>query len=188
MGETYQDRLKRIKSQMSSTEGKAKSAGEKVVSAAKSVANKSGNTDTGSSKKNESYENRIARIKRNRKSIVDENYISSFQKDFESFRSDAQSKYEGLTWSSASSTSDDMLSRATDLRSRANMIQSFLNQNKDKLDEDYYKQMQRSLMEINTASGTTATLFKDKANFYGQFETEKDYTDWKTQTDEYLLH
>lgn len=182
MGETYQERLKRIKSQMSNTEGKAKSAGEKVVSAAKSVASQNGSSETG--KKSESYSERIARIKKNRKNIVDDNYISSFQKDATAYQTDVKSKYEGLTWQSASSESESMISRSNDLRSRAAMIQNYLSENKDNMDSQSYYSMQKYLSDFNSDIGKTSSIFRDAADFYGQFETEQDYTDWKTASEE----
>ena len=100
MSETYQDRLKRIKKQMSGSE-------ESKVSSSESQSS------------GESYSERISRLKKsNYRSGVDDTFIGQFMNDVSKYQADVNNRYNGLTWSSAPSSTRYIFSEGTSLKNR----------------------------------------------------------------------
>jgi hypothetical protein len=109
---------------------------------------------------------------------VDEDYINSYIRDFNSYASSSQKDYDGLNYKTARNYSEKYRKANDDLAYRANNIRSYLQANKDNIDSKTYEELQSYLKESSNALDTAHRTF-DKANkFYSQWDTEEDYNSY----------
>ena len=120
------------------------------------------------------------RIKKNghiQTEIVDQKYIDSYFSDAKKFAESSQKDYESMGWGNASSVYNSKSSAVSDLNHRESTIRAWLDQNKDKFDEDAYNGILSSLDEYNSGIGNIFGVFEKAWNTYSKFETEAEYKD-----------
>ena len=115
---------------------------------------------------------------------VNDEYINTFISDTNNFFKSAEETYKGIEWNNASSIYDSTNTTWQDLKKRKDVLDAWLYKNKSNLTEEGYKSLSESLNSID--SGVTSLLgdLESKKNFYGQFETEDSYKQWKAKEDE----
>ena len=104
---------------------------------------------------------------------VNESYINSFLSDWNSYASKQKTAYDGLDWKSATSYKSD--EDGSDLMRRSGFIKSYLQQNKDRIDEDSYKSLVSQLDDIEGYHSEFTKAFSDARDYFSQWETEDDY-------------
>lgn len=175
MSETFQERLKRIKKDLSTSEANSSSN-----TTAPSTSGTQDNTGE-SSERNETYAERIARIRKSKNyNNIDNNFISSFMQDVSSYQKEVQEKYSGLTWQSAASESalNSLIPTNTDLANRANMIQRYLDDNRGYIDGASYNELQRYLNSFYTFRSSAMIQFREASNYYQQWDSEESYNSY----------
>ena len=106
---------------------------------------------------------------------VDGAYVDSFMSDAEKFLSSAQDRYNNVKYSTALGAYYDVDADYNDLFERYNNVRTWLNANKSGFTEDEYKKFSDALDYINDSSLTVYNTFKDAKDYYGQWESQKDY-------------
>ena len=114
---------------------------------------------------------------------VDEDYVSSFLSDWNSFSSRLQTAYNGLNWKSSKDNSYE--SAGNDLMHRANMIRSYMKQNQALYEEKSYNDFVSQLDDIENYYGEYMKAFSDARDYFSQWETEEDYNDYVAYQKDY---
>ena len=110
-------------------------------------------------------------------SSVNENFINTFFTDANNFLGSAEEEFGKMSWGNASSSYDTRNRTWADLSSRATSIQGWLDQNKDRLDEDTYNSFSSTLADFNKSAKSVVDSFKSASDYYSQFESEVQYKD-----------
>ena len=109
-------------------------------------------------------------------SIVDEDYIKSFYNDLNTYRSDAEKDYNGITFGSdVNGLYDKHSTAATDFRERSNNIRKYLDLFKSNIGDDSYKNLSADLDSFDSFLDQTNTAFSDRKDFFTNFPTKYDY-------------
>ena len=114
---------------------------------------------------------------------VDEDYVSSFLSDWNSYSSRLQTAYNGLNWKSSKDNSYE--SAGNDLMHRANMIRSYMKQNQALYEEKSYNDFVSQLDDIENYYGEYMKAFSDARDYFSQWETEEDYNDYVAYQKDY---
>ena len=134
-----------------------------------------------------SYEDLVGNVAKKRYSEdvkkVDSTYINSFLQDAGSFMSDSQKELEGMTWAGSmdSGARETRYGKTQDLGYRAKLISYYLENNKDRLDQDIYSKLSKALGEYQTGFTQVDEAFGNASKFFSQFSSEEDYTAWETK-------
>lgn len=124
------------------------------------------------------------RVKHGLNDEVDEEYINSYIRDFNSYANSSQKDYNGLSYKTARNYSQKYREASDDLAHRANNIKGYLQTNKDSIDSKTYGELQSYLKESGNALDTTRRAFDEVNKFYSQWETEDDYNDYLKSIEE----
>ena len=112
-------------------------------------------------------------------SEVNDAYIDTFYKDWNSFSSSAEKDYEGLGWSNASSSYDSRNSAWNELSKRADTIEAYYYKNRNNVkNEDGYASMINDLNEIRSSASKILKSFQTEADYYSNWATEDEYNEW----------
>ena len=106
---------------------------------------------------------------------VDEKYINSFIKDANDYFTNFSNDYKNVGYNNASLLYENYSSKSSELGSRANTIRAFLNSNRNKLDEDTYKQLTSTLDKFDKSRKTAFDSARKTSEYYSQWESEEDY-------------
>ena len=109
---------------------------------------------------------------------VTQEYINSFITDANSFLSSAEKEYGELTWGSASDAFSSRLATSTQLRRRASAIGTWLERNKNNINEEAYKSLYDAVKSFESDATSIADGFREKRDFYSQFGSEDEYNEW----------
>ena len=108
---------------------------------------------------------------------VDGTYIQSFLDDAHGYLSDSQKELEGMDWGKATSytTRDNQYAKSKDLNYRGNLINYWLENNKDKLDSKTYTELTKVLSEYQSGFGQADDAYKQYRDYYSQWDSEDSY-------------
>ena len=153
------------------------------------VSGTTNNSTSGSGYKgSDAYEKIKERVKNNGLSFddigVDENYINTYISDVNNYLSTAQDEYGKLGWNNASSTYDSRQKSFSDLYNKSENIRTWLNANKNRLDEETYKSLYSSFEGASKSLTDVRDVFENASKYYGQWETEDDYNQYLKQQEE----
>ena len=110
---------------------------------------------------------------------MNDDYIDSFLKDASNFVNSAPQEFESIGFSTASSAYEQRFQQSSDISSRAKYIRSWLNANKENIeDQETYNSLMSSLDEWDKASSVIHNQFSAKKNYFSNWETEDDYNKW----------
>ena len=112
---------------------------------------------------------------------VDESFINTYLSDANRFMSSANDDYSKVGWGNASSSYKSRRDTWTDLNYRHGIVQGWLETNKDRLDENTYKEFSASLDSIRSGGSDIVGAFSEAKDFYSSFDTEDDYKNWQTR-------
>lgn len=112
---------------------------------------------------------------------VNDEYINTFISDANNFFGGAEKTYNGMNWGNASSVYDSTNNTWQELKKRKDVLDAWLYQNKSRLTEDSYKNLSETLSSIDSSASSILGGFENAKNFYGQFETEDSYNQWKVE-------
>ena len=140
-------------------------------------------TTGGNSKLSDSEKERIS-DRWNKRFDVDDTYVNTFFNDANSFLERVKTDYNKLDYNSATAESSldyyqSLRQTENDLSTRAWKIQNYLNNRKDKMDEEEYKNISSYLSSFT--SPQFSQQFFDARDFYSQFETEDAYKGWENK-------
>lgn len=116
-------------------------------------------------------------IRNNGKPTIDQSYIENFLSDANSFLGSVEEDYGKIAWGTASSLYDTKSKAAEELTRRSNSIRIWLDQNKDRLDEETYNSFSSALDEFHKNTNSVVDSFKSASDYYSQFESEAQYKD-----------
>lgn len=108
-------------------------------------------------------------------SQVDQNYIDSFFTDVKKFVYSSEEEYQGIRWKNASGIYKVKKTTADDLQSRSKNIRSWLELNKDKLEEDAYTNISSYLDSYDKSAKSILGAFEKARDHYAKWETEAEY-------------
>lgn len=106
---------------------------------------------------------------------VDDSYIDTFFNDAMDFLDGNAARYTGLNWGNASTTYQDVSASWTDLDYRRNVVQKWLELNKDYLDQTYFNDASEFLKTLDSDAQNHLSVFKNEKDYYSQWDTEEDY-------------
>ena len=106
---------------------------------------------------------------------VDGNFISTFISDANRFVSSANDDYGKVGWGNASSSYESRRNAWTDLSYRNTIVQGWLESNKDRLDENVYKEIYASLDGLRTGGSDILTAFSKAKDYYSRWDSEYAY-------------
>lgn len=106
---------------------------------------------------------------------VDENYISSFLNDAESFSRTNSRDSERIGVGNSSGIYQDRKKTGDDLSSRSYNIRNYLNKNKDSIPAEYYNEFISYLDTFDQWNAGTRYDYYSQDKFYSQWESEEDY-------------
>ena len=115
---------------------------------------------------------------------VNQDFINTFMSDASNFLSSAESDYNGIGWSNASSSYDSRYNTWKDLYSRATVARRWLDNNKANLDQDTYNSLIEALDSVSGGMSSVLDTFKSAKDYYSQWETEDAYNSWLQQEEE----
>lgn len=110
---------------------------------------------------------------------VNNEYVNSFISDSNNFFGGVEKTYNSIGWDNASSVYDSTNNTIKELKTRGDTINAWLYKNKDRLDEDTYNNLSKSLSDIYSGYDSVVGSFDNTKQFYSQFETKDDYNQWK---------
>ena len=90
----------------------------------------------------------------------------------------APKAFENMTYSNASDVLAGRTQTAEQLRSEGRELLKWFNEYGEYLDKDTYKEVSQYLRQMDIEYGNVMKSFGEKADFFGQFETEDDYLKW----------
>ena len=108
-------------------------------------------------------------------STVDDAYIESFISDWNRYSKKAQTAVSGLNWKSATSGNNPLGDTSQDLMFRSAMVRSYLNANKDQLEEKFFHGFMSQLDDIDRYQREIDKAYASAKKFYSQWDTEEDY-------------
>ncbi len=114
--------------------------------------------------------------------VVDENFINTFLSDANRFMSSATDDFSKVGWGNASSSYENRRNAWTDLNYRKGIVQGWLESNRDRLDENYYKELSASLDSLGAGGSDIVEAFSSAKGHYSQWKTEDDYIKGATET------
>lgn len=132
---------------------------------------KSTKSTTSSGKNNESG-SYLEKLKKKYIPTIDQDYISSFASDVDSYISSAESDYKSMSVENSSAIHDSRLQRANDLSKRSFAIRQYIEKNRNALGEDKYNSFKSYLDEFDKASSDLRYDFYN-ANKHYSGEKEK---------------
>ena len=115
-------------------------------------------------------------------SAVNDDYISSYIKDTESYIKNAQKQYEGIGWGNAADTYAKQTSTYDDLEKRRKTINSWLKLNQNKVEN--YDSLAKSLADLEKSTADVYGSFKSAKDYYSQWDTQEAYDAYKKTEDE----
>ena len=115
-------------------------------------------------------------------SAVNDDYISSYIKDTESYIKNAQKQYEGIGWGNAADTYAKQTSTYDDLEKRRKTINSWLKLNQNKVAN--YDSLSKSLADLEKSTADVYGSFKSAKDYYSQWDTQEAYDAYKKTEDE----
>ena len=116
---------------------------------------------------------------------VDSNYISSFLKDSRLHMTSATSDKTRMGVTTSKSIYESRKKTYGDLHKRSYEISRYLEDNKDKIDEETYRSMKDYLDAFDKTSSQSIHSFYRNQKFYSQFKTQEDYDKYVAQKEEY---
>lgn len=132
-------------------------------------------------KKNYSDESDYEKFKKNYRSTysydLGEDTIESFAKDYKALVGSYSEDSSNVGYKNASDLSSKYSTSASELRKRATQLSGYLNHNKDNLPEKDYNELKSYLDSAKMSLNGMEYDFKDKADYFSRFKTEKDYND-----------
>ena len=132
---------------------------------------KSTKSTTSSGKNNESG-SYLEKLKKKYIPTIDQDYISSFTSDVDSYISSAESDYKSMSVENSSAVHDSRLQRANDLSKRSFAIRQYIEKNRNALGEDKYNSFKSYLDEFDKVSSDLRYDFYN-ANKHYSGEKEK---------------
>ena len=127
---------------------------------------------TTSSGKNDESGSYLEKLKKKYIPTIDQDYISSFASDVDSYISSAESDYNSMSVENSSAVHDSRLQRASDLSKRSFAIRQYIDKNKDALGEEQYNSFKSYLDEFDKASSDLRYDFYNANKYYSK-EREK---------------
>ena len=127
---------------------------------------------TTSSGKNDGSGSYLEKLKKKYIPTIDQDYISSFASDVDSYISSAESDYKSMSVENSSAVHDSRLERANDLSKRSFAIRQYIEKNRNALGEEQYNSFKSYLDEFDKASSDLRYDFYN-ANKYYSGEKEK---------------
>lgn len=112
---------------------------------------------------------------------VNDDYISSYIKDTESYIKNAQKEYEGVGWGNAADTYAKQTSTYDDLEKRRKTINSWLKLNQNKVEN--YDSLAKSLADLEKSTADVYGSFKSAKDYYSQWDTQEAYDAYKKTED-----
>ena len=97
----------------------------------------------------------------------------------------AQKAYGNMNYSNSSDIAAGRTRMAESLRAEGRELMKWLDQYQDYLDKDTYGEVSKYLRMMDDEYGKVITSFGEKADFYGQFESEDDYNNYVATQKEY---
>ena len=116
---------------------------------------------------------------------VDSNYISSFLKDSRLHMNSATSDKVRMGVKTSKSIYESRKKTYGDLHKRSYEISRYLEDNKDKIDEETYKSLKDYLDAFDKTSSQSIHSFYRNQKFYSQFKTQEDYDKYVTEKEAY---
>ena len=137
----------------------------------------SGTTGSNASGLSESEKNRYAE-RWNSRHDLDQTYLDTFFNDASEFLNRVQTDYNKLDYNSATAASSldyykSLRQTESDLSTRAQKVQSYINTRKDKMDEEEYKNLSSYLS--NFTSPQFSQKFFDARDYYSKWDSEDTY-------------
>ena len=137
----------------------------------------SGTTGSNASGLSESEKNRYAE-RWNSRHDLDQTYLDTFFNDASEFLNRVQTDYNKLDYNSATAASSldyykSLRQTESDLSTRAQKVQSYINTRKDKMDEEEYKNLSSYLS--NFTSPQFSQKFFDARDYYSKWDSEDAY-------------
>ena len=116
---------------------------------------------------------------------VDSSYIDLFVDTANRFFDSAEEDYGKVGWGNAYQSYLTRRDSYSDLEYRRSVIQKWMEDNKDRLDADSYRNLSGSLEIFGTNASGIVDNFSKARDFYSQFDTEDDYDAFVAQQEEY---
>ena len=134
-------------------------------------------TQAKNSNSSSNYQTRLqTRLEKYKSNVtVDDNYINTFITDSRSYLDSMKTDYEGMNWSNSKSVYDQRKTSTYDLRSRSFNIQRYLNDNKDRIDEDTYTSLMSYLNDFDSAAHEGLSSFYKASNSYSKYDSQEAY-------------
>ena len=106
---------------------------------------------------------------------VNNEYIDSFISDTNNFFKGVEDTYKGVDWYNASSVYDSTNNNLKGLKTRGDTIKAWLQKNKDRISEEDYTNLSKSIDDIFGSFDSVSAEFGKVKEAYSKFETEDDY-------------
>lgn len=108
---------------------------------------------------------------------VDSAYINKYLSDSSDFLKSSHEKLSNMSYASGTDVNEKERRRAnaTDLEYRANVINTYLDKNKDSIDEATYKSLVDALGSYKSSYADINTAFDDYSKYYSQWKDAEDY-------------
>ena len=116
---------------------------------------------------------------------VDSNYINSFLKDSRLHMNNAVSDKKRMGVTTSKSIYESRKKTYGDLHKRSYEISRYLEDNKDKIDEETYRSLKDYLDAFDKTSSQSIHSFYRNQKFYSQFKTQEDYDKYITEKEAY---
>lgn len=116
-------------------------------------------------------------------SMVDQKYIDSFLADADLYFNSAEKDYGGVNWGNASQSYTNRDKSWQDLSNRANSVSAWLYKNRANVSDETYTKFNDYFKNFYEGGQGIVDSFKSSADFYGGFDTEEAYNDWKKKQD-----
>lgn len=106
---------------------------------------------------------------------VDDSYINTFFDDAVNYIDGNVAQYNQLNWGNASATYQTAYDSWKELDYRRNVVQKWLELNKDYLDQTYFNDASAFLKTLDSDAQNHLSVFQNEKDYYSQWDTEEDY-------------
>ena len=136
-------------------------------------------SEQGSTQTTSSYEELKKRAKQEKfdedVKKVDSSYIDLFINSTNDFFSSVKEESENVGWDNAYITHQNRASKKADLDYRHSVIRSWLDNNRDSLDDGFYEEFSGYLDSYSSNSPSVVDWFKNSSDYYSQFKSADHY-------------
>ena len=160
---------------MASSKAKTKESFDALVKSANSTNKTAASGETTAKPRNKETFDALVKNANAERVTVDNAYISRFAEDANNYFTSSNNLYSKMSWDNADSISKNRRNVAADLNVRSSAIRNWLNQNKNSLTEDAYRNISDMLDAYDTDSQSIVKSFDEAAKNYAQFDSQEAY-------------